>query len=155
LSTNNTGFEIMGSIYLSMILVQVFIYTLSFLILNLLFKLPYGNLGLLILNISLMSMISISLGIMLVRIFKEPGVASLVINMVSLAMFFLYIGGVVAATSSKVPAVILTLAKFTPFYWAMESIEKSILLPNEFILLLIALTFFSAGNIKFSSFAKK
>ncbi|MNN80325.1 hypothetical protein D3C81_1970500 [compost metagenome] len=48
-----------------------------------------------------------------------------------------------------------TLAKFTPFYWSLGSIEKSILFPNVFILLLFALIFFSAGSIKYSNFAKK
>ena len=58
-------------------------------------------------------------------------------------------------TSTSVPGVIVTLSKFTPFYWVMDSIEKSILFPNVFILILMDLAFFGAGSIKYSSFAKK
>ncbi|MBC8059725.1 MAG: ABC transporter permease [Clostridiaceae bacterium] len=154
LSTNNTGYQIMGSIYVSMVIVQIFMYTTSFIVMNVVFKLAFQNFGVLILNIALMSMVSISLGVMLVRIFKDPGVVSLVINMVSMGMFFLYIAGLIGESSSKVPSIIITLSKFTPFYWALESVEKSIIFPNSFVLILIALTFFSAGSIKYSRFAK-
>ncbi|WP_026882199.1 ABC transporter permease [Clostridium akagii] len=155
LSTNNKGYQIMGSIYISMVIVQVFMFLASFIVMDVLFKLAFQNFGILILNIGLMSMVSVSLGVMIIRIFKEPGVASIVINMISMAMFFLYIVALVGETSSKVPRIIITLSKFTPFYWALGSIDKSVLFPNVFVLLLLALVFFSAGSIRYSNFAKK
>lgn len=155
LSTNNKGYEIMGSIYLSMLLVQVVMYTASFLVMKIFFKFEFENFGILILNISLMSMVSISLGVMISRMFKDQGVATIVITLISMIMFFLYVGGMAGENSSKVPRVIITLSKFTPFYWAMDSIEKSMLFPNVLVLILIALVFFSAGSIRYSSFAKK
>jgi ABC-2 type transport system permease protein len=155
LTTNNKGYKIMGSIYLSMVIVQIFMYTASFIVMKVLFKLPFQNFGILILNIALMSMVSISLGVMIIRIFKDPGVVTIVVTMASLCMFFLYIIGLAGETSSKVPGIIITISKFTPFYWALGSIEKSVLFPNVFVLILMALTFFSAGSIKYSKFAKK
>jgi len=138
-----------------MVIVQVFMFLASFIVMDVLFKLAFQNFGILILNIGLMSMVSVSLGVMIIRIFKEPGVASIVINMISMAMFFLYIAALVGETSSKVPRIIITLSKFTPFYWALGSIDKSVLFPNVFVLLLIALVFFSAGSIRYSNFAKR
>ena len=155
LTTNNKGYQIMGSIYLSMVIIQIFMYTASFIVMKVLFKLPFQNFGILILNIELMSMVSISLGVMIIRIFKDPGIVTIVVTMASLCMFFLYIIGLIGETSSKVPGIIITISKFTPFYWALGSIEKSVLFPNVFVLILMALAFFSAGSIKYSKFAKK
>lgn len=155
LSTNNRGYQIMGSIYLSMMITQTTMYALSFVVMNAVFKYKFENFGMLVLNIVLISAISISLGIMISRIFQDPGVATVVITLVSMVMFFLYVGGMQGETSAKVPGIIVTLSRFTPFYWAMNSIEKSVLFPNLLILILMALVFFSAGSIKYSSFAKK
>lgn len=155
LSTNNKGYEIMGSIYISMWFVQVIMYTASFLVMNSLFKFHFENFGMLILNIALMSLVSISLGVMFSRIFKEASIAMVILTLVSIVMFFLYLGVVMSQGSTKIPAIIVTLGKFTPFYWAMESIENSIVFPNAIVLILIALVFFTAGSIRYSSFAKK
>jgi ABC-2 type transport system permease protein len=155
LSTNNRGYEIMGSIYLSMLIVQGVLYSASFVVMEVAFKYNFQNFGILILNILLMSMVCISLIVMLSRIFKEPSVASVVLNLTTMSMFFLYIIGMTGETSSKVPAVIVTLSKFTPFYWSLGSIEQSVLFPNVIILILMALVFFSAGSIRYSNFAKE
>lgn len=155
LSTNNRGYEIMGSIYLSMLIVQGVLYTASFIALDLIFKYNFQNFGLLILNILLMSMVCISLIVMLSRIFKEPSVASIVLTLTTMSMFFLYMIAMIGETSSKVPAVLITLSKFTPFYWSLGSIEQSILFPNAIVLILMALVFFSAGSIRYSNFAKE
>ncbi|MEW8956526.1 ABC transporter permease [Clostridium sp.] len=155
LSTSNSGYKIMGSIYISMVITQAIMYTASFVFMQIIFKLNFENFGILILNIILMSIVSISLGVMISRIFKEAEVAGLVIIMLSIVMFFLYIIGLVGETSTKIPQIVVILSKFTPFYWAIGSIESSVIFPNIFVLILIALTFFSAGSIKYSTFAKK
>ena len=154
-STANKGYAIIGSIYLSMIITQVIMYSASFLVMKLLFKVSFVNFGILVLNIALMSMVSISLAIMVNRIFKNPGAGSVVISLLSIIMFFLYTTGLMGETSSKIPEVIVTLSKFTPFYWSLGSIEKSVLFPNVFVLILMALTFYSAGSIRYSNFAKE
>lgn len=155
LSTNNRGYEIMGSIYLSMLIVQTVMYTLSFVVMNVVFKYQFENFGMLILNIILMSAISISLGLMVSRIFQDPGVASVVITLFSIVLYFVYLGGMMGEGSGNAVGIFGTLSKLTPFYWALDSIEKSVLFPNVFILILMALVFFSAGSIKYSNFAKK
>ncbi|WP_027631467.1 ABC transporter permease [Clostridium hydrogeniformans] len=155
LSTNNSGYEIMGSIYISMIITQVIMYTASFIFMKVVFNFSFENFGILILNIALMSMVSISLGVMISRIFKSAEIGNLVITMISIVMFFLYFMGIVGETSTKIPQMVVMLNKFTPFYWALGSIEKSVIFPNAFVLILISLTFFSAGSIKYSTFAKK
>lgn len=155
LCTSNRGYAIIGSIYLSMIITETIVYTSAFVVMKVLFKLNFVNFEVLVLNIVLMSMVSISLAIMINRIFKNPGTTSMIITLISLIMLFLYVGGSIAETSTKVPKIVLTLSKFTPLYWSLSSIEKSVLFPNVFVLILIALVFFSAGSIKYSNFAKE
>ncbi|MFD3157204.1 ABC transporter permease [Haloimpatiens sp. FM7330] len=155
LSTSNKGYQIIGSIYLSMIITQIVMYTASFMVMKVLFKFSFSNFGFLILNIALMSMVSISLCIMVNRIFKDRGVAGIFINLISMIMFFLYITVLPGPNYTKIPKIIITLSKFTPFYWSLGSIEKSVLFPNVFILLLMSLVFFTAGSIKYSNFAKE
>lgn len=154
LSTSNNGYEIMGSIYLSMWITQVTMYTASFLAMELIFKYNFQNFGILVLNVALMSMVSLSLGIMISRIIRDAAIVNLVTMLVSMMMFFLYISNLMSE-SRNIPKIFMTISKFTPFYWSLESIEKSQLFPNAFILILIALVFFTAGNIRYSSFAKK
>lgn len=154
LSTNNKGYTVMGSIYVSMLITQITMYSMSFIVMDIVFKYHFQNFGILILNVALMSMVSISLGVMVGRICKDTGVASIIITLISMVMFFLYIISMIGETSSSVPRIVMTLSKFTPFYWALGSIDKSVLFPNVFVMILIALAFFSAGSIKYSNFAK-
>ncbi|WP_425449553.1 ABC transporter permease [Dethiothermospora halolimnae] len=155
LSTGNKGYAIMGSIYLSMIITQVIMYTASFITMKLLFKIAFDNFGVLILNIALMSMISISLAIMVNRVLKNPGSSSIVTYLTSIIMFFLYLWGINGESPTVLGNMAVSLSKFSPFYWAFESIEKSILFPNALVLILMALTFFTAGSIRYSNFAKE
>jgi ABC-2 type transport system permease protein len=155
LATNNRGYKIMGSIYLSMLLVQTILYSASFTIANFVFKYRFENFGILLLNVVAIGAISISLAVMMGRMFKDPGVVTMVITLVSLVLFFTYVGGIDGANGSGVAKLLYTVSKFTPLYWAMDSIERSIIFPNIFILILMAFALFSAGSIKFSTFAKK
>jgi len=150
LSTGNKGYAIMGSIYLSMVAVQVSMYTLSFIIMNFVFKYNFQNFWMLIMNIALMSMVSISLSLMVIRIFKDNQASSLISILLSMTMFFLYIYSI-----SNHSDLSTALGKFTPFYWAMDSIEKSVVFPNIFIIILMILVLFTAGSIRYSSFAKE
>lgn len=153
LSTNNKGYMIMGSIYTAMFITQVLMYTASFAVINFIFKYDFGNFGIFILNVALMSMVSLSMGIMLNRIFTNTSISSVIVMLLSLVMMFMYMAGdLIKKTSSSAVTVI---SKFTPFYWSLESIKTLSVFPNVFILILIILVFFTAGNVRYSSFAKE
>ncbi|SHK73290.1 ABC-2 type transport system permease protein [Clostridium cavendishii DSM 21758] len=155
LSTNNNGYAIIGSIYLSMIITQTTMYMASFMVMKFAFGINFSNFGFLLLNIILMSIISVSLAVMVNRIFKDSNIATAIITISSLIMFSIYFTGTLEATSNKYPKILGVLSKFTPLYWCLDSIEKSILFPNIFVLVLIALVFFTAGSIRYSNFAKE
>lgn len=87
---------------------------------------------------------------MVIRIFKDNQASSLISLLLSMTMFFLYIYSI-----SNYSDLSTALGKFTPFYWAMDSIEKSVVFPNIFIIILMILVLFTAGSIKYSNFAKE
>lgn len=155
LSTNNSGYSIMGSIYCAMFIVQVVLYTASFLVMKIVFKIKFDNFVILLLNIALMSMLSISLVIMLCRIFKEAVTATMTMYLVSMVFFFLYIASMTSDSIKGIPKILTVISKFSPFYWSLGSVEKSTLFPNVFVLILMSLVFFTAGSIRYSNFAKK
>lgn len=155
LSTGNRGYEITGSLYLSMWITQVSLYTASFLVMKYAMNYNFKNFSVIILNVALMSLISIGLGNMLIRIFKDGSIVSAVNMMLSMGMFFLYIFGLKAESFSDTSNIVVILSKFTPYYWCYNSIQYSKIFPNAFVLILISLIFFTAGNVRYSSFAKK
>lgn len=154
LSTDNKGFAIMGSIYLSMFITQIVMYTSSFIVLDVLFKYNFQNFGFLLLNIALMSLVSISMSIMITRFFKDASAANVVNMLISMVMFFVYTASMMTSSGSNDTKTSI-INKLNPFYWCFDSIQKSKVFPDVFILILIALVFFTAGNIRYSNFAKQ
>ena len=55
----------------------------------------------------------------------------------------------------NVPEFIKNLGKFTPQYWMFDSLEKSVIFPNVFIVLLIVLALFTAGSYRLKDFVRK
>lgn len=153
LSTDNKGCMIMGSIYTAMFLTQVIMYSASFIVIDVIFKYNFGNFGIFLLNVALMSMVSLSMGIMLNRIFINTSIAAVVTMLLSLVMTFLYLTGDLIKKSSL--GAMSIASKFTPFYWSLESIKNSKIFPNAFVLILIVFVFFTAGNVRYSSFARE
>jgi ABC-2 type transport system permease protein len=65
-----------------------------------------------------------------------------------------FVSGSFSAPGS-LPKAIQNLSKFTPQYWFMEIMDGGQLIINSLVILLFALVFFTAGSIKFTSFAKE
>lgn len=151
-STSNKGYAVVGSIYASMFIVQVSLYLLSSVIIQIVFKYKFYDFTIMLLNIVFMSLISISMAILCVRIFKEAAISSFVISLIGMLMFFIYTFDEI---SPKENYILIVLKKFTPFYWIGDSLQKSVIFPNALILILMALVLLTAGSIRYSNFAKE
>lgn len=150
-STANYGYSILSGIYISMVAVQSAASIGSLLVINLLFKYGFESFAFEVLNIILISMISIAVAIMSSRMSEQFQMGTLIVVLINLGMFSIYFIGIVEKGKFALGEILM---KFTPFYWAMDSIKNSKVFPNTIILILIALVFFTAGNIKYLSFAK-
>lgn len=141
--TGNSAYSIMLSIYVSMFIVQMLLYSMAFLVLSIVFKYDFSNFGIVILNIGLMSILCIGIEIMLSRIFKNDMLISVVGAMIALIMMFS--SGI---DESSMSLNIMKFRKLNPFYWVMDSIEKSKIFPNAVIIILMSLVLFTFGGFK-------
>lgn len=154
ITTPNKGSVILGSIVLSLLVFQV----LSNMIVLLLGTKVIGynvvNLGIIFINFTLSSLFSITLSLAMSRIFKNENSGALITALIAMITLFLSMfaqGGIY----QNAPQFIRNLGKFTPQYWIFDSLEKSVLFPNIFIVLLIVLALFTAGSYKLKDFARK
>lgn len=155
MTTANKGYEIMGSLCLAILFLQVSMNLLVLFIGKLILKYPITDFHIIFINIVLASLFSITFTIFLTRIFEEQGVVSLGTVIFSVGSLFLSLIALDGDLYPKVPMVIKNLGKFVPQYWLLDSIEKSKLFPNTIVLLLMILALFTAGNFKFRDFVNK
>ncbi|WBW97064.1 ABC transporter permease [Oceanirhabdus sp. W0125-5] len=154
-TTPNKGYEVIGSIYLAMLLQQIVIYTLILVLGKFILGYSLMNFHIALINIILTSMFSISLGVFITRIINEPTVASLITILICIVTFFISLIALASDMLTNIPWILINLAKFTPQYWALTSLENSQLFPNVFVLLLMALALFTAGNYKLRDYVNK
>ena len=154
ITTANRGWEIIGSIYIAQFLAQVLVYSLIFIVQICIFGYSLSNFYIILINIALMSLVSISLGVFVTRICENEALASLLINIVASSTTFLSIAGILSDTH-KTSWVVENLTKFAPQYWAMKSIDSSALFPNVIIIMLMALALFTAGNFRVRNFVNR
>ncbi|MEW9094958.1 MAG: ABC transporter permease [Clostridiaceae bacterium] len=154
ISTASKDWEIIGSLYLAMFLLQVGIYTTVVIAEKFIIGYSFKNLHIVLINVLLVSLYSLSLGILATRIFENEGVASITITLVGITSTFLSMAGF-GLHSEKTSWIINNLSKFTPQYWAFDSIMNGVIFPNSMIIILMSLVLFTAGNIKLNHFVNR
>jgi ABC-2 type transport system permease protein len=155
MSTANTGYEILGSLCLSILVLQVTINLAILFIVKIMIGFTISNFHIALANIILASLFSITFTMFLTRVFESQGVVSLGAVLFSIASIFLSIITLEPDVFPKVPFVIKNLGKLTPIYWLMDSVETLNLFPNAIIVLLMIIALFSAGNYKLKSFINR
>ncbi|EDU37392.1 ABC transporter permease [Clostridium sporogenes] len=155
ITTSNRGFEIIGGIYLGMILIQSFVYMSVYICGKFIVGYSFDNLAFILINTIVASIFSVSLGVFVTRLFQNESVVALAVNIVGISTTFLSLHsmGVMGLSMSKSPWILLNIGKFTPQYWIFDSIKNSSIFPNIFIVILMSLVLFTAGNIKVRDFA--
>lgn len=154
-TTANKGYEIIGSIYLSLFLIQITYFTIDLIILGQVFKLGRNELLLGAGIIAILSLISISLALVATRICENEGVVNISLVMINIVGLFLATLTQLPQGIINVPKYVLNLAKFTPQYWAVEIVDKGMLFPGIFILILMIVALFTCGNIKSNNYLAK
>lgn len=150
-STANYGYRILGGIYTSMVAVQSSASIGALLVINLFFKYGFQSFAFEVLNIILISTISIAVAIMAARMSEQFQIGTTIVVLINLMMLTIYFIGIVEKGKFALGEILM---KFTPFYWAMDSIKNSKVFPNSIILILIGLAFFTAGSVRYSAIAK-
>lgn len=155
MTTANKGYEIMGSLFLSTLFLLVGSNIIVLFITKFIIGYSIGSYPVVITNIILASMFSITLTIFLIRISADPTFVTFATTIYAVASFFLSGIGLSPDFYPNVPNFIVNLGKFMPQYWIMDSIENINLFPNVLILGLMILALFTAGSYKFKDFVNK
>jgi len=155
MSTANRGYEIMASLCLSILAQHVILNIAVVIISKFIIGFTIPSYFIMMVNIVLASLFSITFTMFTTRIFENQGVVSFVSVIFSVANVFLSIIASSSNSFSKLPYIVRNLGKFTPFYWLMDSIENLKLFPNAIVVLLMILALFSAGNYKLKNFINR
>lgn len=155
MTTANKGYEIMGSLFLSTLFLSTGSNLLVLFITKSIIGYSINSLPIVIINIIMASMFSITLTIFLIRISEDPSLVSIGTAIYAVASFSL--SGISSSPDfyPNVPKAIINLGKFMPQYWIMDSIENTKLFPNILVLGLMIIALFTAGSYKFRDFANK
>lgn len=154
ITTPNSSATILGSLALALLFFQVGSNVIVLLLSKLMIGYDIVNLPIIIVNIILASLFSITLSLALTRLLKNETAVPLMTALIALTTMFLSMFAQ-EGMYKHIPKIIRNLGKFTPQYWIFDSLERSILLPNAFIVLLMILALFTAGSYKLQDFAKK
>ena len=148
-TTANKPDTIIGGVLTALFIVTALNYCAVFLITNALF--PSGNLSktpVILLNIVFITLVALSLGVFISRIIKNENLVPMVLQIVIALTCF--VGGSFMPYE-LLPKSITMFSKFTPQYWALQSINTGNVWMS-FMVLLFSIALFTAGTFKAKSF---
>lgn len=152
-TTPNKSSIILGSLIISFLFYQVGINMFILILGQDIIGYDIVNLNIVFINIILASLFSITLSLAMTRLFKNEGAANLITALI--AVLTLFLSMFTQDMYQNVPQFIRNLGKFVPQYWIFDSLERSIIFPNVFIVLLMIIALFTAGSYKLKDFVRK
>lgn len=154
ITTPNSSGTILASVGLSILLFQTIVNIIVLIFGKFIIGYCINGFHIILINIILASMISITLSLVMTRIFNNEGAASLLVTLIGIISLIL---SILAEGNyySSVPQFIRNLGKLTPQYWIIDSLTKAKLFPNTFIVLLMIIAIFTAGSYKLKEFSKQ
>ncbi|HHU61914.1 MAG TPA: ABC transporter permease [Natronincola sp.] len=154
ISTPNWGGTILASLIIAFFLVQFGINAVVLVCGKLILGMSITNFPVVMVNLALASLFSITFSLAIVRLIKNESVVSIITAISALGSSYLAI-----FTDVKIfphaTKWLVNLAKFVPQYWVFESVEEGVLFPHVFILLLMIVALFSAGCYKLRGFVNE
>ena len=157
ITTANKPAIILGSLALSLLFFQVGVNIIVLLISKSIIGYDIFSLPIVIVNIILASLFSIALSLAITRVFTNESTATLITTMIGIASMFLsmFAGEANMSIYKDIPMFIQNLGKLTPQYWIYDSLERSSLFPNIFVVVLMIIALFTSGSFRLKDFAKK
>lgn len=153
LSTANSSWTIMGSMFLAFVIVQMLFFSLGFMALVALYDFTSMNIPLAMFYLILMGILNIALSLLVTRWVRNETLVSTASFIFPAVFFFVYMIGMMPIASETVRRLFANLNLFNPFYWAASGMENGVLFPNIPVLLLIILIVFTAGSLRLRSYA--
>jgi ABC-2 type transport system permease protein len=151
LTTANTPAQVIGAVFSAQFIIVILGYIIIFFInafINTRELLPQAPI--IILNLAMTTAVALSLAVFIARIVKNEKLIAIVLQIILCGSSF--IGGSFMPLEF-LPKGIRAISKFTPQYWAIESI-KNVRYEYSLIVLLFAVLLFTAGTVSARSFAE-
>ena len=148
-TTSNKPRTIIGGVLAALFLISSLGYSGIFLLNLFINSNSYLNKApIIILNIVFLVLLALSLGVFITRIIKNENLISIVLQII--ISFTCFVGGSFMPID-LLPKGIRVFSKFTPQYWALQSIDTGNVWLS-FIVVLFALALFTAGTFKTKNF---
>lgn len=155
IGTPNKNYEIIGSMFLAVFILQFISSCLILFIINILFSLNTLEISNIFLVLILNNLFSTAVAIVGTRWLKEKG-ASEIIVLYGLVNFILGIIFVVSdLVGMELPAIINKIAMISPFYWFGNILSSKDIMLSSLIVIIITICFFTAGSFKLRDFIKE
>lgn len=155
IGTPNKNYEIIGSMFLAIFILQFISSCLILFIINILFSLNTLEISNIFLVLILNNLFSTAVAIVGTRWLKEKG-ASEIIVLYGLVNFILGIIFVVSdLVGMELPAIINKIAMISPFYWFGNILSSKDIMLSSLIVIIITICFFTAGSFKLREFIKE
>ncbi|MBU3133398.1 ABC transporter permease [Clostridium gasigenes] len=151
LITGNSSFVIIGAVLMAQFIIIAVGYYIIFIV-NVVINVPdlKADIPIILLNISTLTLVALSFAVFITRIVKNEALIAVVTQgVIGLTCF---IGGTFIPIE-MLPEKLATISKFTPQYWALESINTG-KWEYTLIVLLFALVLFTAGTVSSKSFSE-
>lgn len=153
-STGNSDRIILGSLFLSTFIIQGLLSSIAFSILIFLLGISNYNVMQGIFVIFLGSLITTSIILAVTRWIKNKTLASLFLVVFGLISFGIGIVSSQMESLENVPIILTRISAFSPFTWLIKILDTGEIIIPSFIIILMAIVFFTAGSFRLREFVK-
>ncbi|WP_055069741.1 ABC transporter permease [Clostridium massiliamazoniense] len=155
IGTPNKNYEIIGSMFLAIFILQFISSCLILFIISAILKLDVLIMSNIFLVLILNNLFSTSVAIVGTRWLKEKGAVEIIV-LYGLVSFILGIIPVVAnMIGIEISVVINKIAMISPFYWFGNILNSKDIILSSLIVIIITICFFTAGSFKLRDFIKE
>ncbi len=154
IASPNSEFAIIISLLFSFIILQVFINFTLFLIFTQIFTIEVSGLGSIFITVFSTSAFSLSLAIVLVRIFNKVEQLPIVTTILSIitVIFFVLSAASIMDGLIDFPPILKKLAILSPLYWLIDILDKGKFFPNIIVVWLMIIALITAGSWRLRDF---
>lgn len=153
LTTPTTGMVVLASNIAGSWFLQFLTFLLCVALVSFIIPFSAQFLAIFIVMLAMLCLFSVCFQLLMLRLFKEPNIASFVGMMSAMLFIFLAMLKDLQEVIRNLPSVIFNLGYLSPFYWIIEAVEGRSLLLSVGMMLLLSMTLFFAGSFHLKDFA--
>lgn len=153
-TTRNSGFKIMSSQFLSMVIIEATSYCMALFAADRFLGLGFKSFTHVIIFMTLYIALNVALSILITRITTNEDVGPSVGTIFAVAWFFLMMAEMLPMKEAGSRKIIEILSYLNPNHWVLYGIRDAKILPSAIILILMTLALITAGSYRFSSFSR-